>query len=66
VLTDVAASGVKTIQAGETAAISGLQGKASVQQVVDAVMSAEQTLQTAVAIRDKVIAAYQDITRMAI
>ena len=29
-------------------------------------MSAEQTLQTAIAIRDKVIGAYQEITRMAI
>jgi flagellar hook-basal body complex protein FliE len=29
-------------------------------------MSAEQTLQTAVAIRDKVVAAYLEIVRMAI
>jgi len=34
--------------------------------VVEAVMSAEQSLQTAVAIRDKVVAAYQEIVRMAI
>jgi flagellar hook-basal body complex protein FliE len=65
-LADMAGSGMKTVQAGEATAISGLQGKASVQQVVDAVMSAEQTLQAAIAIRDKVIGAYQEITRMAI
>jgi flagellar hook-basal body complex protein FliE len=62
-----AASGaVETLKAGEAAAISGIQGKASVQQVVEAMMTAEQTLQTAIAIRDKVVAAYQEISRMAI
>jgi flagellar hook-basal body complex protein FliE len=55
-----------TMKAGEAASIAGIQGKASVQQVVEAVMSAEQTLQTAIAIRDKVVAAYQEIARMAI
>jgi flagellar hook-basal body complex protein FliE len=29
-------------------------------------MSAEQSLQTAMAVRDKVVAAYQEISRMAI
>ena len=43
-----------------------LQGKASVQQVVEAVMSAERQLQTAIAVRDKVVAAYLEISRMAI
>ena len=42
-----------------------MQGKASVQQVVEAVMSAEQTLQSAIAIRDKVVAAYLELSRMA-
>ena len=44
------------MRTGEAAALAGLQGKASVQQVVEAVMSAEQTLQAAIAIRDKVVA----------
>jgi flagellar hook-basal body complex protein FliE len=34
--------------------------------VVEAVMSAEQTLQMAVAVRDKVVQAYQEVSRMAI
>ncbi|GJE11667.1 flagellar hook-basal body complex protein FliE [Methylobacterium longum] len=55
-----------TVKAGEATAIAGIQGKASTQAVVEAVMSAEQTLQTAVAIRDKVVAAYLEIVRMAI
>jgi flagellar hook-basal body complex protein FliE len=65
-MAQVAGDAIGTLKAGEAAAISGIQGKSSVQQVVEAVMSAEQTLQTAIAIRDKVIAAYQEISRMAI
>lgn len=66
VMIQVAARATETLKAGEAAAISGIQGRASVQQVVEAVMSAEQALQTAIAIRDKVVAAYQEISRMAI
>lgn len=65
-MAQVATTAVDTMKAGEAASIAGIQGKASVQQVVEAVMSAEQTLQTAIAIRDKVVAAYQEIARMAI
>ncbi|MET0428818.1 MAG: flagellar hook-basal body complex protein FliE [Microvirga sp.] len=65
-LTQIASHARDTVKAGEAAAISGIQGKASTQSVVEAVMSAEQSLQTAVAIRDKVVAAYQEIVRMAI
>lgn len=61
------ASGVRTtMRTGEATAISGIQGKASTQQVVEAVMSAEQSLQTAIAVRDKVVAAYLELSRMAI
>lgn len=66
VMIQVAAGAAEKLKAGEAASIAGLQGRASVQQVVEAVMSAEQTLQTAIAIRDKVVAAYQEISRMAI
>jgi len=37
-----------------------------VQHVVEAVMNAQSTLQTAIAVRDKVVSAYQDVSRMAI
>ena len=61
------AAGVRNdLRAGEAASIAGIQGKASTQQVVEAVMNAEQSLQTAVAIRDKVVAAYLELSRMAI
>ncbi len=54
------------MKTGEAASISYIQGKVSAQSVVEAVMSAEQTLQMAVAVRDKVVQAYQEVSRMAI
>jgi flagellar hook-basal body complex protein FliE len=66
VLSQVARDGVSQLQAAEATSLQGLQGQASVQQVVEAVMSAEQTLNTAIAVRDKVVQAYQEISRMQI
>lgn len=66
VLSNMTTSGINSIETGEKTALAGMQGQASVQQVVEAVMSAEQSLQAAIAVRDKVVAAYQEITRMAI
>jgi flagellar hook-basal body complex protein FliE len=65
-LEQVATGAVDTLEKGEATAISGIQGKASVQSVVEAVMNADQALQTAIAIRDKAVSAYQEISRMAI
>jgi flagellar hook-basal body complex protein FliE len=65
-MAQVAASARDAIRGGEATAISGIQGKATAQQVVEAVMSAEQSLQTVVAIRDKVVAAYLELSRMPI
>ncbi len=66
VLAQVAGSAVGDLKAGEAASIAGMEGKMSVQNVVEAVMSAEKSLQTALAVRDKVVSAYQEIGRMAI
>jgi len=66
VMAEVAAKGLQNVKAAEATSIMGLQGKASVQQVVEAVLAAEQSLHTAIAVRDKVVAAYQEISRMAI
>jgi len=66
VMEQVAADAIGTLKAGEAASISSIQGKVSAQRVVEAVMSAEQTLQVAVAVRDKVVQAYQEVSRMAI
>jgi flagellar hook-basal body complex protein FliE len=57
---------IDTLKAGEAASISGLHGQTSVQNVVESVMGAERSLQTVVAIRDKIVSAYQTISQMAI
>jgi flagellar hook-basal body complex protein FliE len=65
-LAQVSTGAVQTLRTAEATSIAGMQGKASVQQVVDTVMSAQETLQTALSIRDKAVAAFQQITQMAI
>jgi flagellar hook-basal body complex protein FliE len=55
---------ISTLRRGEAVSLAGAQGKASAQQVVEGVMAAELTLQSAVAIRDKLVSAYQEIMRM--
>ena len=65
-LAQVANEGVQTLRQAEFTSLQSIRGKASVQEVVDAVMAAEQTLQTAIAVRDKMVSAYQELTRMAI
>jgi flagellar hook-basal body complex protein FliE len=57
---------ISNLKADEAAAISGLQGQTSVQNVVESVMTAERSLQTAISIRDKLVSAYQSISQMAI
>jgi flagellar hook-basal body complex protein FliE len=66
VLADAAKSSMGTLKAGEQASLRALAGKADVAQVVQAVSAAEVTLQTAVAVRDRVVSAYQEIIRMQI
>jgi flagellar hook-basal body complex protein FliE len=66
ILASASANAVGTLKSGEAASIAGIQGKASVQQVVESVLSAEQSLHTAIAIRDKIVAAYQALSQMAI
>lgn len=65
-MAEVSQGAIDKIKAGEATAIAGVDGQASVQQVVEAVMAAESTLKTAIAIRDKVVNAYQEISRMSI
>ena len=55
-----------SVQTGEAAAIQGLQGGMAPYKVVDSIMGAQRTLQSMLAIRDKAVSAYQEISRMAI
>lgn len=57
---------VDTMRAGEKASAEAVTGKANLTDVVEAITDAELTLQTVVALRDKMLQAYQDIMRMPI
>lgn len=57
---------INTIRQGEHAASQQVQGKANLVDVVQSVNAAEITLDTVVAVRDKVVAAYQSIMNMPI
>jgi flagellar hook-basal body complex protein FliE len=57
---------IASVQGGEAAAIQGLQGGMAPYKVVDSIMGAQRTLQSMLAIRDKAVSAYQEISRMAI
>ena len=58
--------GVTLGRSADAAATQALAGQGSVSDVVLAVSRADLALQTAVAVRDRVVAAYQDVMRMPI
>ena len=57
---------VQASRAAETQMAAQVQGKAELIDVVTAVSAAEASLETVMAVRDQVIAAYQEIMRMPI
>lgn len=57
---------IGTIKQGEQAATAQVSGKSNIVDVVNSVNAAELTLDTVVAVRDKVVAAYQSIMNMPI
>ena len=63
---DAVAGLAQKLKEAEAVSISGIRGMASTQDVVQQVMSAEQTLQAAIAVRDKIVAAYLEISRMSV
>jgi flagellar hook-basal body complex protein FliE len=65
-LRKAAEGAVDTLKQGEQVSLQGVMGKADIAQVAAAVANADATLQTIVAVRDRVISAYQDIIKMAI
>ncbi|WP_337996020.1 flagellar hook-basal body complex protein FliE [Oleispirillum naphthae] len=61
-LTEAVDAGKKS----EQMSLLALQGKADLREVVNAVANAETALQTVVAVRDRVLSAYQEILKMSI
>jgi flagellar hook-basal body complex protein FliE len=56
----------QTGKAAETQALSAVNGKGDIVDVVTAVAESETALQTLVSVRDRVISAYEEIMRMQI
>jgi flagellar hook-basal body complex protein FliE len=65
-VSNAAAQAVETVRTGDSMAIAGLTGQAGLQQVVEATMAMESTVQVSVELRDKLVDAYQEIMRMPI
>lgn len=63
-LTGAMKDAIGTLKNGEAAAAQQAAGKGDIVNVVNAVNQAELTLDTVVAVRDKVIQAYQSIMQM--
>ena len=57
---------VDNLKDAEKKSTDGILGKASVREVVESVMTADQTLQTAMAFRDKIVSAYLEVVKMPI
>ena len=65
-LQNVMSQATEQTRAAETQMAQSVQGQGSLIDVVTAISSAEASLETVVAVRDQVIAAYQEIMRMPI
>ena len=66
ILKSLGINAFEDLRKGEATGIAAIEGKASAQQAVMATMQAEQSLQAALAIRDKIVSAFLEISRMQI
>ena len=57
---------VENLRESDAVARQGMAGEVSTQQVVEATIALESTVKVAVAMRDKLVAAYQEVLRMPI
>lgn len=65
-LENAAGNAVENVKKGEEMAAGLVTGNADLAEVASAIASADVTLKGVIAVRDKVIAAYQDIIKMPI
>lgn len=65
-ISDSLQSAMQTGRQAEELSLKQISGDADLKDVVTAVANAEHTLETVVAVRDKVLSAYQEILRMPI
>ena len=57
---------VSALRTAEATSVAAVDGKASTQQVVESIMTAERHVQLALAVREKIVAAYLELSRMPI
>jgi flagellar hook-basal body complex protein FliE len=60
------ADAVSKLKAAESLSVQALTGDVAVREVASAVMAAEQTLQLSMSVRDKIVSAYLELSRMQI
>ena len=65
-LKNAVVNSIETMQRGERMSAQAVTGNASLPDVVRAINSADSTLNMVVAVRDRLIGAYQEIMRMPI
>jgi flagellar hook-basal body complex protein FliE len=66
IMNEISGDAIGSLKSAETASIGAIQGTTPVHQVVESIMSAQRSLQSVLAMRDKAVSAYQEISRMAI
>jgi flagellar hook-basal body complex protein FliE len=64
VMSNMATDAMNDLKKAEDLSIKGIKGTANTREVVDATLEAERSLQTAVALRDKITSAFFDIAKM--
>ena len=62
----IAFDAIETLRTAESAGAGAMTGEVGVREAVDRVLEAERTLRATVAIRDKLVAGWLDVSRMAI
>ena len=65
-LADVVGNAVAAVKDGETASAQAIAGQANTQDVVERLLEAERTFQAGMAVRDKIVSAYMELSRMTI
>jgi flagellar hook-basal body complex protein FliE len=65
-VTDSLQGAIQSGQQAEELSLKQIAGEADLKDVVTAVANAEHTLETVIAVRDKVLTAYQEILKMPI
>jgi len=65
-IAQMANQAVDTVRVAEAASTAGIKGQMPITEVVDKVLEAERALNSAISVRDKVVAAYLELSRMQI